>query len=200
MNRRWMKFAGAALGAIILGAIGSGLWAELLSPAWNHTVELIVRLFSYFSDSFKDSVYLEAAKGFHEKHSLAVLTLLLGMLTGLYVSSLMVRVIFRLERPKDAIRRVLNHKYEMYAFSFMVLSLVAMFIFMTIYSSYSNKITTRSLNSIEIVAPYVGTDEALQLRSQFHLMKTRTDYETFYRRMKAIGDKYTLQLPVSEPL
>lgn len=203
MRSRWIRITGTALGAIILGAIGSGLWSELLAPTWNLCLALVVKLFAYSSDSFRDSIYLEAAKGFHEKHSLAVLTLTLALIAGVYTGILMMLAFYRYERPKNTIRRFMKSEYEYVVFSFfafVALTSIVMIIFIAIHSSYSNKVTTNSLNSIEIVAPYLGIEETLQLRSQFYSIKTRRDYDAFYSRMRLIGEKNKLDLPLSMPL
>jgi hypothetical protein len=200
MGTRFIKIAGTALAAILLGAIGSGVWSELLSPLWNAFIVIIVKLFTYFSSSLTDSIYFEAAKGFHEKHALSLLLLITGMLTGVFVTLIAARLLLRIDRPKDVVVRFVRSKYEYFVFSFILLVPIVMSMFIAFYSSYSNKVTTSSLNSIDIVAPYVGVDEALRLKSQFHQIKSRKDYVTFYSRMKDIGEKNKLVLPLTEPL
>jgi hypothetical protein len=197
---RYIKIVGTALGAILLGAIGSGVWSELLAPLWNSLLTIIVKVFAYFSDSFKNSIYEEAAKGFHEKYSLTVLMILLGMFIGIYIALLVSHFLLQFERPQDAVKRFMRSRYEFIAFSFMVLVFVTMCTFVSIHSAYANKITTRSLNSIYIVAPYVDNSEVLRLKSQFHQIKTAGDYKAFYFRLKDLGEKHKLALPLFEPL
>lgn len=200
MRTRFIKIAGTALGAILVGAIGSGVWSELLSPLWNAFVVIIIKLFTYFSESLRDSIYFEAAKGFHEGYALSVLMLITGMFTGIFFCLVAARLLLRFDGPKDALVKFVRSRYEYFAFSFMVLVPIVMLIILALYSSYSNTVTTSSLNSIEIVAPYVGVDEVLRLKSQFHQIKSRRDYVTFYSRMKDIGEKNKVSLPLTEPL
>ena len=50
-----------------------------------------------------------------------------------------------------------------------------------------NKITTSTLNSIEIVRPYVDDKDYYTLRSEFYQMRSLTDYENLYKKLKTIS-------------
>lgn len=60
------------IGALILGGLGNGVWEYILKPviAWSYTGVLNVATLGILK--FKDDLYREIAKGFHEESSLAL--------------------------------------------------------------------------------------------------------------------------------
>ncbi len=200
MKTKPIKIIGSAIAAVFLGAIGSGVWSGLLSPLWNALVIGVVRLFTRFSGSLADGIYLTAAKGFHEAHSLSTLNFMMGMVTGVYIPFIVFRALSRFGNTRDVTAKFVRSKYEFPVFCFLVAVPIVMCMFIALYSSYSNKVTTGALTSIEIVAPYVGLDEALRLKSQFHQIKSRRDYSVFYSRLKPAEAKYGITLGLTDPL
>ena len=206
MKKTWLKYLGYIVGAIILGAVGSGVWDKILSPIWNMLIDGIVKLFSLVSVSFTNSIYYEAAKGFHEQHSLMLLMFFLGMTCGVYLG-LLVGIIKVRRRDEDEADTLKDTIYSFFrsnrnfiGFSFIVLIILILFVFTSIQMSYVNKVTTNSLNSISIVAPHIGIQQTLELRSMFHSIQTSDDYKDFYEKMKKLEETFKLKLPVSAPL
>lgn len=206
MKRTWLKRLGYGVGIIILGAIGSGLWAELLSPLWNMLTDGIIKLFSLASASFTNMIYFGAAKGFHEVSSLGTYTLLVSITIGLFVYLIIVFRKLSLERKRTSGKdEKVNEKWlptrgqylfiaSCYCFCIVIL------IFNSIRLSYINKVTTNSLNSISIVAPHIGIQQTLELRSMFYSIETSDDYNDFYEKLRKLEETFKLKLPVSAPL
>ena len=200
MKTRLIKIIGSAIAAVFLGAIGSGVWSGHLSPLWNSFIIGVVTLFTHFSGSIADNIYIDAAKGFHEAHALSVLNIILGMLIGIYIALIAIMILSRFDSPKESLVRFVRSKYEFYVLFIFMLVPITMCSFLAFYSSYSNKVTTGALTSIEIAAPHVGVNEALQLKSQFHQIKSRKDYSVFYSHLKAVESKYGIKLLLADPL
>ena len=76
IGSKYIKGLLAILGAIFVGAIGSGVWESILRPLFTSSRDLVLNLVSFGIRSFKDSIYLDIAKGLHENASLELLTLL----------------------------------------------------------------------------------------------------------------------------
>ena len=200
MNNKIIKRIGAIVGLIFMSIVGNALWSKFLSPGWDWTVDKSIRGISTVSTSFKTYIYKEAAKGFHEEHSLTLLVLFLGVITGIYIALLISRHILRLEKPREKIKAFLGSHKEFVIFHFLVLVLIVTSFSMIIQSTYSNKIAMKSLNSIEIVSPFVKEKDRRLLKSKFLRIKSCEDYIAFYNKMKSIADKYSLELPLHEPL
>ena len=56
-----------------------------------------------------------------------------------------------------------------------------------------NKVTTMT-NNIEIVSPYISDVEYRQLKSEFHTIKSRGDYEDLAKSLKHIADSHSIDL------
>src|SRR5664280_2405003 len=69
------QIVGGIIAAIILGAIGSGVWERFLAPASDATYRVLVGLISTVSLSYKDSIYEAAARGFNESYSLQLFSI-----------------------------------------------------------------------------------------------------------------------------
>ena len=69
------KVLGGFAAAILLGAIGSGVWERLLSPLLDGGYRATVDLVSHVSVAYKDNIYLAASKGFREDLSLRTFSL-----------------------------------------------------------------------------------------------------------------------------
>ncbi|QKQ25157.1 hypothetical protein [Candidatus Reidiella endopervernicosa] len=75
---------------IVLGAIGSGVWERILSPALDWIYRFSVGLISKVSIDYKNNIYEAAEMGFHEDFSFRlflITTLLLSLALLLYVNS-----------------------------------------------------------------------------------------------------------------
>jgi len=204
MKRTWFKYLGGGVGVIILGAIGSGLWAEVLSPLWNMLTDAIVKLFSLVSASFTNTIYSEAAKGFHEEHSLTLLLFLMIIMCVMALSLLVLLKILKnsdkTDKVKNTIDKFFRLKPNFVVLLFIALLNIILLAFISIQMSYVNKVTTNSLNSISIVAPHIGIQQTLELRSMFHSIETSDDYKDFYKKLKTVEKAFKLKLPVSAPL
>jgi hypothetical protein len=67
--KRWFL---AIPGALLVGALGSGLWEIGIKPAGTWIGRATLDVVTLGSSQLKDAVYLEAAKGNHEKASLEI--------------------------------------------------------------------------------------------------------------------------------
>lgn len=87
------KVALTGLGAIVLGAIGSGVWERLLGPALSYAQHGLFNIANILSRSYSGYVYSEIAKGFHEEAALT----LYGMSVSLALATFLWMVVESLE-------------------------------------------------------------------------------------------------------
>jgi len=93
---KFTKLAIAGITAILLGAIGSGLWEVALKPLFLVNVDGIIDNASLVIRSLKDSLYVSISKGYQEKSSLYTVNLII-ILMWLLLGSL-VATLFRSNR------------------------------------------------------------------------------------------------------
>ncbi len=68
MNKYHKIIAGTFI-TILLGAVGSGVWQYILEPIISNSTESVLNIATLGYDSFKNNLYQEVAKGFHEESS-----------------------------------------------------------------------------------------------------------------------------------
>lgn len=78
--------------------------------------------------------------------------------------------------------------------SLAVYVLIAFLFFSLASSSYVNTEITRLTNNIEIVSPYITDLEYKQLKSSYHSMASRTDYDSLNASLQEISVQYGIQL------
>src|SRR6266852_2226704 len=81
-----LKATLATLGAILVGAIGSGVWQELLAPGLRVTRNWILDLVSFVSRSFKDDIYAQVARDQSNMVNLETLFLVTIIYIALYIA------------------------------------------------------------------------------------------------------------------
>ncbi|MEO6816232.1 MAG: hypothetical protein ABI177_05975, partial [Edaphobacter sp.] len=86
-------------GALIVGAIGSGMWDILVKPSGKWIGQAILTAATLGSQKVKDSVYVEAARGLHDAPSLLILgalaSIVLVLPFYLLASTILVHLKFR---------------------------------------------------------------------------------------------------------
>jgi len=191
------------LGVILLGAIANGVWSGILSPALNWLVDITIRSLSFISVTFKNGIYVDAAKGFHEAISCRILTLLWLLMLGVPVVSLI--MLYRLKRlsSQPSKERAIpfaatKHGYVVLCIAVLIMAAITCSDIIEII--FINKVTTQSLNSIDIIAPFIEQKEYLSLKSDFLRIKNAEDYEDFHRKMVELSDKHEIELPLFKPL
>jgi integral membrane sensor domain MASE1 len=198
--RKYIKITVGVIGTIVLGAIGSGLWERVVGPFLDWSAKISVGAISWIITSYKDSIYLNAAKGFHEAHSLALYVLVLSLLPIFYLMLLRRHPAKKADKEQDSIRDFVRSKkgyWFIYALTFIV---IAQVLFSALRLRHVNETITYSLASFEIIRPYVGEDKYLLYRSRYFSMRSANDFYVLQEEISVIAKTYNLPLPVYEPL
>lgn len=59
------------LAALVVGGLGNGVWEYVLEPSFQGGASLALNIATLGVEAFKDDIYVEIAKGFHEKQSVS---------------------------------------------------------------------------------------------------------------------------------
>jgi len=70
---------------ILLGAVGSGVWAGVGEPLFNVIGNAAVRAVSWFSSAYLESMYAEVGRGLYERSALSVHSSISGFFIGFWV-------------------------------------------------------------------------------------------------------------------
>ncbi len=193
-----LKIIGGITATIILGAVGSGVWERILAPGLDWLFRSGVDLISTVSLNYKNRIYESAAKGFHEDYSLRIFSitlLLFSLFLGIYAMRKHGRIYQIISQP------LLNHKKGLQLAA--LIASVA-FMYMTLFAvgrhDTINRITTYSMQSMEILRPHIGEQKYLLLKSEYLQIKSADEFVQFNDSIVQKAKANSLSLPDFKPL
>ena len=193
---RILKVIGSILAAIILGAIGSGVWEKLLSPAISRLSEFIASTISGISTSYETSIYQRAARDTTDLYSLKI-AFLIVLFAGLtLVIFLTTRALSR-SLPHARLRSRLRFFLGVQGLSGGLALVVLAFISMSKVDAAS-RIKEASLRSLEILRPSLGETAYYELRSDYYSIESKRDFLSFKAKALAVASKVSRKVPLQQ--
>jgi hypothetical protein len=221
----WKKAIVAALGTILLGALGSGLWDLALKPSGRWMGNALLTAVTLGSSYLKDQVYIEAAKGYHEEGALrayglfcAVIVWMCGAVSIYWFNrvrghtkqlaslELLAREPRKAEvrqRPDDLIESTRLLIRQMRILVWMLTGVCLLFVGnnLTLFAKAqaANEAYTYFAQAMAICRPYMDARESQLLESQFASIGGRSDYVAVTDNLKRIAASNNLKLPQFNP-
>jgi hypothetical protein len=98
--RTYWRWWLALIGAVFVGALGSGVWEALLRPALSSITSVLLTISTLGLASVRDDIYREAATGNREIVSLTLLSVMTGLFCGvmLGIPTALLTLLFRRRR------------------------------------------------------------------------------------------------------
>lgn len=184
----------AVPGAVLLGAAGTALW-ELMKPLTSKLYFLVLDLATLGLSSQINNMYLEIAKGLHEKSSIQIYVFIMAFVitTGLILSIFYFRKLNQLlkksssshYREAESVMIELEKSIKWFetwgrkiAVFFLLYSIFcSVFLFVSILEDlYINDAIVYYSQLEKISAPYLSEKETIKINSDFSKIKTRADY------------------------
>lgn len=221
------KLIGGVISAIVIGAVGSGVWQYIMEPALSTSSRAILELATLGVESFKNDLYREIAKGFHEKASNA-LYFQFNLLYGLALiafpvfmaietkklidrKSAMIEELQRIETGKakdspsigDLRKELLSIRPERSLKLIYVLVVVGLVVLSAQFvvskrDRYVSSAVTHYFHLKRIVSPYIDLKEMKVLDSQFAQVESANDYKAVITKMRNIAKQDSVKLPEFE--
>jgi len=203
-------------GAILIGALGSGLWDMAVKPSGQWFVRAILNIVTFGSASIKDHIYREAAKGMHEGASMFLLGIpiafilvmpLVGaaaiMILRMRYRNLLLNKQLLLNKPRPnflerqkRINLLFTLYYSLYAILFIPISFLVV---EALEISQANATYTFFSQSIAICRPYMDEKELQVMLSRFAAVRTRADFMSIADDLHRIARSKQQSLPDYEP-
>lgn len=95
-----VKFVLGTIGAVVIGAIGSGVWEYIFQPALRSGSNILLEVATLGIESFKNDLYRDVAKGYREQASYSLLL----SFTSLLISGYIVGCLIMFSKVKDMIK------------------------------------------------------------------------------------------------
>lgn len=183
---KWFKKLLYLAGAVFIGALGSGLWENVISPFLSWLSKNVFYFFRFISSSFTDSVYRNVSNGFYESSSTQIInTFLIVFLTIFYLLIALYPII-----PKKI---KLEKKKAIIFWAFIVVG-VSSSLFGILMNIYISETVTKTLSNIEIISPAIEEKEYRMLKSEFHSMTGEKDFLELQKKITEIAEKNNFRL------
>lgn len=221
------KLIGGVISAIVLGAIGSGIWQYVFDPALSKGSKVILDLATLGVESFKNDLYQEIAIGFHEKASSALhsqfnmlytLFLVLIPIVILKKTREMIQrksaIMKKLEQMEEGLEResrtiedlrqsTQNLRPERLLVFIYALLVVGVLLFSAQFVTskrdrYVNSAIAHYSQLKRIVSPYVSQNEIQLLDSRFSQIQSANDFESIIVQLNDITKQHNAKVPEFE--
>ena len=195
-SRQWRRILLAIFGAIVVGAVGSGVWDVVAKPGLSSAANLLLRILASGSDKIRDLPYSMAALN---PYSLPSLLLFLACASApayacgrATISLLPDRLYMKLFLDEEVWRR----RQRQLAGVLFLYGFVLIAVGFTSLSILNRAIAVRRIYdaNMEIIAPYVPSEEVLRLRSEFASMVSQADYFALKAQLKAVAAAHKVRL------
>ena len=216
-----LKYALGLLGAIIIGAIGSGIWEVVFQPVFSFLSNNIISLFSLLFKSLEKSIYEDIAKGYTEEPSYMAATLILYiffMMLGYFTSHLIpekkkkndeldeiekelkklklgenvLAKLDEIEKKLDLQRDKLRERGRI-ILSILILLLVFLFSLLFILKYKLDKISSFE-QTIKAVKPFISQNEYDLFNSSFARIKNSTEYNKILDSLNSLALKNNIEI------
>jgi len=186
---KYLKLIAGILATIILGAVGSGLWESVLSPALDKLSRSSIQLVDGIYTGYLDSIYKSAAYDLPNVYQQKIAALIFIIVGATWAGSLISRSNWwqRLASYLPQERRTKFSAISSAYFLGVALSVFAMGIFLISKADYVQKTISYSHQSLEILHPYIGTDRYLLLKSEYYRITSASSFEKFNDQIIALG-------------
>ena len=211
----WIKWVGGAVVAVILGAVGSGVWQGLMGPGLSWLVRLGLNIGTLGVDKFKDGVYQEMATGNVQAASVVGLhavmlgvSFLVGFLSGVQ-SFVLAR---RRVKARGAVKRAAGEGISnlapleldkapsamLWASLPFLLGLVVFLLIGAVRVEYIADTQAHFGQCERLLAPAVSGDTRVMWEAQFAGMRRRADFIGLEGRLEAAAREHGITLPKYE--
>jgi hypothetical protein len=195
--QRLLKILGSIAAAIVLGAIGSGVWEKLLSPALSRLSDATATLISGISSTYEESIYQRAARDTTDLYPMKIAMLILFLLGIVLIVTIAYRTLSRATLQERTQRR-LNFMFSIHGLSMGLALVVLAFISMARLDTAS-RIKEGSLRSLEILRPKIGETVYFELRSDYYSIESKADFDAFKNVVFGHASRSAKKIPLAQP-
>jgi hypothetical protein len=214
--KTWQKAAGSIVGALVIGAIGSGIWQRAGDPLYVWIRDGALNLATLGMWTLKDSLYADVARGLHEAASSQLLVLaLVGSTYAMFAFTILATGLarrwlpsFLVEKPrrspdetKEKMEQDLRRMRRLVSYGLwpsMVVLIVGV-AFTAIRISYTSSAIGYYQQLLNLVGPHVTADQVKVFNSRFAQIRSAQQYVTLTKEISGIARQHGLMLPDFEP-
>jgi hypothetical protein len=194
------------LGALVIGALGSGIWDTLLKPMFSWLGTALLDVATLGKQSLIDGIYVEVAKGSYERAANATYQLLITVLgvAGIVIplAALALLVLLRkIDAGDSAVAETVVGFYRRFFFKtgFALLIVECLLVGALVIETARLGYIIRASNFLEqsqrIIAPNVDQDQRLLTASMIAQMSTKAEFIKIVDGLRSVADAHNVKLP-----
>lgn len=193
------------LGLLIVGGLSNGVWEYILQPLTNFLLQSALYVSTLGINSYRDDIYLQVAKNFHESSSIVLyalfITTILAIGAGIFLSSFILSDLKKKIKAGTGIGKykkfvkIVDHKLSRYIIFAYLIFAFAFFTIDIIRETYINESITYYTQSLKIITPYISSKQHNDFESKFSSIKNRQDFIDLISQMRVIADNNKTNLP-----
>jgi len=192
-SRRGLKVGLTILGTVLLGAIGSGIWARIGDPITSFLVNALINGINLFFSSYKDSIYIEASYGFVESSANMLYSIFVLTVALFYITIVVFHPWLTDRYPAGSIRKTVSLFFKsrrgFILLGIITFSVLSSSVIEITRISYINRVVTYAHNSIDRLAPFLTHQESKELLAEFRNVRSAEDYYKFYDKLLRLYSK-----------
>ena len=204
-SRKLLLIIAAPVGLILVSVVGNALWDRAGSYLLDWIIRIVITFMDTMIGTYKDSIYREASKGYHEYAASSLYGLVLAGIAGLYISLIILeRIRTRAGSGPDVdgprvpgIIRIFRSRIFFYAFVLIAIANIGISISR---NAYISAVTVYAQTSIDRLAPYLTEAEEEKLLAQFRNVRGTADYYTFHAGLLKLFEAHGLDHRSTPPL
>lgn len=185
--------------SVIIGLLTTLLWETIFADLYFYIFTHIQSLGLSLINRMIDNTYKDISNGYLNSSSDLTLAILVGIFSG-FVTSLSIFIMkipnHKQVSEKGTLTRKIVKKWSHIRILILVTFIACIIFFLGTIGiiSFKTQTTIKTLNNIEIVSPYIPDKEYKQLKSKFHSMQSRHDYENLLNELNCIAEKNSIIL------
>ena len=221
MNLETTKKQLLTIGAsILIAVIASGIWDIAVKPSGYWLVKTILSIATLGSGTIKDSVYLDAAKGYHEEPSILLLSALassvlsIPLWMGVAIFTARNRIMRAMKRTKkntgpgssldtESVDSLVRRAERLFKLSYALIAVMTVLLTFIVVgmmkAEQADTAYTFFQQELRICRPYLEERQALLIESQFARVQTRADYIAITDELRQVAADHQLGLPKYSP-
>lgn len=210
------KWLFGILGAVFLGAIGSGVWDLAIKPLFRFSGNFAINILTLGINKLQDNIYIEIAKGMAERtsHHVYYLVMVFYLFAAISVTfyfwegydrrksrynSEILKIIEDEEKSIESLKNEIGGYLDKAKKLMFVFTIVMTFFIILLVFDYSRTMFIDNKVRIfeqmyTIDAPYLTDQERLKIKSDFGLIKNKEDYERLITKLKDIAISNKIKL------
>ncbi len=189
------KYILSLIGIVLLGSLSNPAWDFVVKPLCVLLYKITLNISVLGLEVFKNQIYRDIAKGFHEHPSLQLYGIVLScaIVAYLFLGLRLLKKKFTSQQKVDS--PPLAKNYIFYAILLCCGFSAGFFFVQLTKESYINNAITHYNQLVQITKPYITQDEFDLYNSRFAQIRNKDDYSKLIRELEGIASEYSLLVP-----